>query len=256
MASSDGKECISQRVRRLTDVSQEPNNFLMPISGYEKMPLVSLEQAVEPLVSLLPQIKMYARAAKQNCKNPADNLTQDQSASIMLYSMGWEPSDECLYVALNATLRSSNRTKLRPWFLFLRLFLSALFRLPPVPQTTVYRGVKLDLTPRLQKNETIVWWGFSSCTTSIEVLQLEDFLGKKGARTMFAIKCHSARDIRKHSYYASEDEVLLLAGTEFRVTGILDQGHGLHTVQLEEFQTDEPLLAAVPLSGKICFGLE
>ena len=248
MATSDEMDHIAQRVQRLTDIAQEPHDILMPIGGYEEMPLVPLEQAVEPLVSLLPAIKSYVRAAKQKCKKPADHLTQDESASIMLYSMGWEPQDKCLYVALNATLRSSNRTKLRPWFLYLRLFLSALFRLPPIPKTTVFRGVKLDLTPQFQKGETIVWWGFSSCTTSVEVLQLEEFLGKKGPRTMFAIECHSARDIRKHSFYPPEDEVILLAGIEFQVMGILDQGHGLHTVQLKEIQADEPWLAPIPFS--------
>ncbi|CAF4987445.1 unnamed protein product, partial [Rotaria sp. Silwood1] len=45
MATSGEHEKISQRVLRLTDVAQEPTDFLMPISGYEKMPLVSLEEA-------------------------------------------------------------------------------------------------------------------------------------------------------------------------------------------------------------------
>ncbi|CAF4037130.1 unnamed protein product, partial [Rotaria sordida] len=248
MAVGGGDEKIVQRVLRLTDIAQEPSDFLMPISGYEKMPIVTLEEAVEPLVPLLPAVKSYAYAAKKRCKKPADNLTQDESASIMLYSMGWEPLDECLYCALNAALRSTNRTKLKPWFLYLRLFLAALFRLPSIPPLMVYRGAKLDLSPQFEKGETIVWWGFSSCTTSIEVLQSEQFLGMTGTRTMFNIHCHSAKDIRKHSFYPSEDEVLLLAATEFKVKGILDQGHGLHTIQLEEIQSDEPLLIPVPVT--------
>jgi hypothetical protein len=224
----------------------------MPISGYEEMPLVSLEKAVEPLVPILPAVKSYAYAAKKQCKKPADNLSQDESASIMLYSMGWEPLDKCLYCALNATLRSKNRANLKPWFLFLRLFLAALFRLPPIPHITVFRGVKLDLSKQFKKGETYVWWGFSSCTTSIEVLQSEQFLGMQGTRTMFTIQCNSARDIRKHSYYPSEDEVLLMAATEFEVKGILDQGHGLRTIQLQEVQSDEPLLIPVPsASGSV-----
>ncbi|CAF3994132.1 unnamed protein product, partial [Rotaria sp. Silwood1] len=246
MATSGEHEKLSQRVLRLTDVAQEPTDFLMPISGYEKMPLVSLEEAVEPLVSMLPAVKIYAYAAKKKCKKPADNLTPDESASIMLYSMGWEPLDECLYFALNSALRSTNRAKLKPWFLFLRLFLTALFRLAPIPHLTVFRGVKLDLSRQFEKGETIVWWGFSSCTTSIEVLQSEEFLGKTGARTMFTIHCHSARDIRKHSFYPSEDEVLLLAATELKVKGVLDQGHGLYNSQLTEIHEGEPLL--MPLS--------
>ncbi|CAF1552457.1 unnamed protein product, partial [Adineta steineri] len=245
MATGGKDENLAQRVLRLTDIAKEPMDFLMPISGYEKMPIVSLEEAVEPLVSILPTVKSYACAAKKKCKKPADNLTQDESASIMLYSMGWEPLNECLYCALNATLRSKNRSNLKPWFLFLRLFLGALFRLPPIPHLTVFRGVKLDLSEQFKKGETFIWWGFSSCTTCIEVLQSENFLGMKRTRTMFAIDCNSARDIRKHSYFPAEDEVLLLAATEFQVKGTLNQGHGLRIIYLHEVQSDEPMLMPV-----------
>ncbi|CAF1401512.1 unnamed protein product [Adineta steineri] len=245
MATDGGDSYFTQRVLRFTDIAQEPMDFLMPISGYEEMPIVSLEEAVEPLVSILPKVKSHAYVAKKRCKKPADNLTQDESASIMLYSMEWAPLNECLYCALNTTLRSENRTNLKPWFLFLRLFLAALSRLPQIPHLTVFRGVKLDLSKQYKEDETFIWWGFSSCTTSIKVLQSEQFLGMKGTRTMFTIHCNSARDIRKHSYYPSEDEVLLLAATEFQVKGILNQGHGLQTIQLQEVQSDEPMLIPV-----------
>ncbi|CAF1487043.1 unnamed protein product [Adineta steineri] len=65
MATSGEDEYFAQRVLRLTDIPKEPMDFLMPISGYEKMPIVSLEEAVEPLVSILPTVKSYARAAKK-----------------------------------------------------------------------------------------------------------------------------------------------------------------------------------------------
>ena len=240
-----GEEAITQRVLRFTDISQEPLDFLSPIGGYEEMPLVSLEVAVEKLVHLLPAVQSHAYIAKQRCKKPADGLSQDESASIMLYTMGWEPLNKCLYVVLNATLRSANRQQLKPWFLYLRLFVSGLSRLPPLREI-VYRGIKLDLSKQYTAGDTIIWWGFSSCTTEISVLQSDLFLGKKDTRTMFTIKCESARDIRKHSYYLAEDEMLLLAATQFKVTGCLDQGD-LCIVQLKEIQPPFPLLQPVPL---------
>lgn len=245
MATAGGdQEADGQRLLRLTDIAEEPLEFLSPISGYAKMPLVPLEVAVEPLVPILPEVQSHAYVAKQRCKTPADGLTQDESASIMLYTMGWEPIDECLYVVLNNTLRLSDRQqKLRPWYLFLRLFLSALFRLPLI-ETMAYRGVQLDLSKRYIQGETIVWWGFSSCTKTIGVLQSEMFLGKKRTRTMFHIQCKSARDIRKHSYYPSEDEVLLLAASQFQVVSCLDQGN-LHLIQLLETTPPFPLLQRV-----------
>lgn len=110
---------------RFLDVAEEPQRMLLPIEGYEKMPLVSLQEAVDPLVGLLPDSERKAWIAKSNCEMPAD-----ESASICLDSMEWEPRDECLYLALNATLRDRSREKLKPWFLYLKLLLTALARLP------------------------------------------------------------------------------------------------------------------------------
>ncbi|CAF1410204.1 unnamed protein product [Rotaria magnacalcarata] len=239
-----GEEAAIQRISRMNDVVQESLEILAPIGGYSKMPLVSLEEAVEPLVSILPDVQSHAYTAILKCKKPADKLTQDESASIMLYTMGWDPPEECLYVALNNTLRAADRQKtLRPWYLYLRLFLNALFRLPLL-SVTAYRGVKLDLSNRYIEGEKIVWWGFSSCTTSVGVLKSELFLGKTGTRTMFNIHCKSARDIRNHSFYPAEDEVLLMAATQFKVVSSLDQGN-LHIIQLEETTPRHPLLQPV-----------
>lgn len=59
----------------------------------------------------------------------AYGLTPDMSASIYLYTMqfGTEPS---LFQELNKTLRTENRQALKPWFPFLKLFLSASHTLP------------------------------------------------------------------------------------------------------------------------------
>ncbi|CAF4900171.1 unnamed protein product, partial [Rotaria socialis] len=48
---------------------------------------------------------------------------------------------------------------------------------------------------------------------------------------MFTIECESGKDIRNHSFFPSEDEILLLAATQFKVIGCLDQGD-LHVIQL------------------------
>ncbi|CAF2102592.1 unnamed protein product [Rotaria magnacalcarata] len=246
----DGKHCeVLQRIQRLTDTAEKPSDFFLPISGYERQPLVSLEEAVAPLLEILPAVQSYTYAAKQRCKNPDENLTRDEQAAIMLYSIGWEPLEECLYYVLNAKLRSKDRGELKPWFLYLRLFLGALFRLPAEPRCTVYRGIRLHLAPEFEMGGTVVWWGFTSCTTSICVLQSDEFLGKTGPRTMFMIDCFSARNISKYSFYPSEDEKLLLAASHFKVKSILDQGHGLHTIQLEETKPPVALLFPVSLSG-------
>jgi len=241
----DGKEVIIQRIQYITDVAEEPHDFLLPISGYEQMPLVRLETAIEKLIDLLPSIKLYAYVAKQRCQQPTDGLTQDESAAIMLYTMGWKPRDQCLYFVLNATLRSSDRQKLKPWFLYLRLLLNGLFRLPQMCGT-VYRCTKLDLSDKYIIGKTVVWWAFSLCTGWLNNLHSEEYLGKTGLRTLFIIECDSGRDIRQHSFFPSTDELLLMAATQFQVIDYLDQGD-LHIIRLKEIQPIYPLLQPVPL---------
>ena len=250
MAASDVGGETEQRIQRLTDIAGEPHDFLLPIDGYEDMPIVSLEKAVEPLLSVLPKILTYVYIAKKKCKKPKDGLTEDESASIMLYSMGWQPDNQCLFVALNATLRSRDRAKLKLWYLYLKLFLTALFRLPPIPHLHVYRGVRLNMSEHYTPGTTVVWWGFSSCTKTLPILQSEEFLGATGVRTLFNIDCHSGRCIKNHSFYPSEDEILLLAATHFEVVGCLDQGSGLQLIQLKEIVPPYPLLQPVSLTGK------
>ncbi|CAF4904815.1 unnamed protein product, partial [Rotaria magnacalcarata] len=246
MATSASGEKSDHFILRLTDIVEESLRLLPPIDGYEEMPLVSLEEAVAPLESLLPSIQQYVYAAKQRCQAPADGLSLDESAAIRLFTMVWEPLDECLYVALNAVLRSQQRSFLKPWFLFLKLFLTAFNRLPSTPRCNVFRGTKLDLQLQYQKRQTVVWWGFSSCTASVADLESERALGKSGPRTIFAIECFSGKDIRKHSYDPSDGEILLHPATQFKVTGCLNIAPDCHIIQLIETEPPFPLLAPVP----------
>jgi NAD:arginine ADP-ribosyltransferase len=159
--------------------------------------------------------------------------------------MDWEPQNECLYVVLNATLRSIDRQKLKPWFLYLRLFLNGFMRLPTINRT-IYRGVKMDLSHGYTVGEIILWWGFSSCTMNMKTLQSEQLLGKAGTRTMFAIETLSGRNIRGHSMFQTEDEVLIPPATQFKVVACLDQSD-LKIIQLEEIEALIELLEPVPI---------
>jgi len=228
--------------RRLIDDSTEPGKALPPIQGFENEPLVSLDEAVRPLIDIVHQIENMVHVAKTNCKNPKDNLTIDESASIMLYSMEWTPIEHSFYRILNATLRSEKRQNLKPWFRYLRLFIFALSKLKSV-SGTIYRGVKMDLRHDYPVNKEFIWWGFSSCTTSIHVLENDGYLGRSGTRTLFMIECDDAKDIRNHSMFSFEDEVLLLAARKFKVTACLNCGNNLYMIQLKEIQPKFPLLA-------------
>jgi NAD:arginine ADP-ribosyltransferase len=237
-------ESKSKSTQRFEDVSDEPRRMLAPIKGYEKMPLVSLEDSVEPIVSEIPDVKHMVWTVKQNCKDPADHLTADESGSIMLYTLEWTSREESFYYKLNGALRALDRNKLRPWFLYLKLLIFSLAKLPNCLDN-VFRGVKEDLHKQYPNGSTFVWWGFSSCTANVKVLQSEEFLGKTGERTMFNIKCSSGRNIQKHSFFGTENEVLLLPARQFEVIGLLDSGNGLRIIQIQEIKPQFELLASV-----------
>ncbi|UJR24566.1 hypothetical protein I4U23_005941 [Adineta vaga] len=58
---------------RYTDFRDEPvSRLLAPISGYQDMPQVSLEESVEPVAELFDEINSCIWVSKENCKNPAD----------------------------------------------------------------------------------------------------------------------------------------------------------------------------------------
>jgi hypothetical protein len=234
--SNDNDDYQLQHNQRVLDVVTEPRRMLMPIQGYEKQPLVSLEEAVEPIVSFVPDVKRMAYIAKMKCNNPpGDSLSIDESASLMLYSLEWEPQEECLYFVLNATLLSENRRKLTPWFLFFKLMLTAFARLPS-SHRFVYCGIKRDMRKDYSEGSTVIWWGFSSCTSTIVVLNNEQFLGSTGIRTLFTIECTSGKNICQHSSFPNEDKILLPPGRQFQVISCLNQSGGLYMIQLKEIE--------------------
>jgi hypothetical protein len=171
-----------------------------------------------------------------------DDLTEDESASIMLYTMKWEPQAECLQTVINATIHSKDKQKLKPWLSYLKLILNALSRLPS-HRRLVYRGVKMDVTERYPLGETVTWWSFSACTSNIGSLgQNEKLFGKTTTRTLFFIDCDSGKDISQHSYYESDDEVLLPVARQFKVIDLAQLTPDLHIIQLREIQPPLSLL--------------
>jgi len=163
-------------------------------------------------------------------------LTSAEIAAINLYTQGWIPPENSLYAILNARLRDRDRELVKPFFLYLRLFLSAINKLPKLT-IPLYRGVKKDLSVDYKQGRKLYWWGFSSCTTSMAVLQSELFLGKTGDRTMFCLSKSWGVSIQRYSMYNTESEVLVPPGRRLQVAAVLDQGP-LKIVQLEELGTD------------------
>jgi hypothetical protein len=225
----------SDEKSRFTDVFEEPlDRFLSPIKGYENRPLVSLIEAIKPISKLFHEVNDYIYIALHNCRSPTDGLDQQESASIYLYTIQFHGGPS-LYLLLNQSLRAGNRDELTPWFLFLKLFLTALHKLPSQSQT-LWRGVKnVDLSSVYKTGMKIAWWGVSSCTTHIQALESNAFLGKHGLRTIFSIECINGKSIVNHSYFKDkEKEVILMPGSYFEVIGQLNPAPNLHIIQLKE----------------------
>ena len=234
---------------RFSDIAEEPMERLPPLRGFETEPLMSLEEATEPLTESVPEIKHMIYNIRQSKIQPKNGLTIDESSSIALYSMEWNPPEESFYIILNKSLRDLNRIKLRPWFRFLRLFFTALSKLPLAKHRIIFRGVKLDLRDQYKEGESIVWWGFSSCTKTLGVLENEQFVGMSGTRTLFTIESDAGKDIREHSFLPKEDEILLLPGREFVVISSAYMGNQLTMIHLKEVQPPFSNIASLPPSS-------
>ncbi|CAF4866399.1 unnamed protein product, partial [Rotaria socialis] len=227
------KTIMTHTNSRLLDASEERLNALAPLHGYAEERLVSLEDAVVSLRNLVHNIDVRVWTATNRSENPADKLTPNESAAIILYTIEWDPSHPSLYLVLNRSLRLEDRRKLVPWFSYLKLLLTGLYKLPSI-RCTVWRGVRGDLRSHYRPGAKITWWAFSSCTASISVLESEQYLGTSGTRTLFAIECLNGKDIKRHSYFAQEEEILLLPCTHFQVISHLSSMENLHIIHLRE----------------------
>ncbi|CAM4768322.1 unnamed protein product [Rotaria magnacalcarata] len=235
---------------RFTDIVGEPMRRLPPLRGCENIPLVSIKEATRPLIPHVPEIEHMMHTIEGNNMKPEHDLTIDESAAIALYSLEWSPRKNSFYIILNNVLRHSERDALLPpWFKFLKLLLIALSKLPSTGRRAVYRGVKLNLREHYKRDTHIVWRGFSSCTTAVDVLRAEEFFGKTGTRTLFASECDTGREIRQHSFYPNEEEILLLPGRELQVVALLDMGHQVTMIQLTETVPQFPNIAAITASS-------
>lgn len=239
---------------RIVDVIEEPsvtkvNNIndikagLMPITGYAEEPLLSLSEACSPLINILHDLSLYVQTAvDETPEQPPDGLTINESAAIRLYTMEWHKPHPSLYSKLNFALRNTDRDSLRPYFKYMKLFLTALVKLPCAAPTTVWRGLTLNMSEDFPPGTTVTWWSFSSCTTQLPVLENNLYLGKAGERTLFSVEVNNARTLRAHSHFVTEDEVLLLPGTHMVVQSQFNPAPDLHVIHLKQLIPEEVLL--------------
>lgn len=220
-----------------------------PIVGYAKEPLLPLFKACAPLTNIIYNLSFYIQIAlNETPEEPSDALTIDESAAIRLYTLEWEKSDESLYFMLNNALKNKDRSYLQPYFKYLKLFVTALAKLPCLPPLIVWRGVTKDLSGDFPPGTSITWWSFSSCTKELTVLENNMYLGQSGDRTLFSVEAINGRTICDHSHFSAEDEILLLPGTRMVVQSQFSPAPALHFIHLKQERPRE-LLLEPPFEG-------
>ncbi|CAF1127785.1 unnamed protein product [Adineta steineri] len=177
-----------------------------PICGYEDSPVLTLKEAVEKLIPLVPDVLAYVMTANKKYYRHSDLLMRDESAAIYLYSM---PSS--FFSSLNNALRAENRHALKPWFAYLKLFMTALKKLPSI-KAVVWRGVYGDVSSVFANNNIDIWWSVNS--TSMDLRSVQPYLDEHG--TLFAIEVMYGKDISQFSAVLDEKEVILMPGTYVR----------------------------------------
>eukprot|EP00698_Gefionella_okellyi_P020772 TRINITY_DN6576_c0_g1_i1.p1 TRINITY_DN6576_c0_g1~~TRINITY_DN6576_c0_g1_i1.p1 ORF type:complete len:645 (+),score=85.43 TRINITY_DN6576_c0_g1_i1:266-2200(+) len=210
---------------RMQEVASEQGTMFDFVDGVGDMPLVSLAEAVLPIKTqkLVPRIRSRARLAMlrfQQDPSLCEQLEVDEAAAIRLYTMEWKPTRNSVYYKLNQALREENREHLKPYFLYLRLLMHALRKLPPVQLPIIYRGIAgtgLNLESIYRVNRNVPWWGFSSCAET-ESVSLK-FMGSGTEKFMFHIQASGVR-IQQFSAYPTEKEVLLPPGRMMHVENV------------------------------------
>ena len=216
---------------RFTNIDITPKR-LPPVYAYRRHPLVSLRQALDPFIGKIGDLDYFIQIAKQECHFPSEHgLTQEESAAIYLYTMDW--GEDSLYRLLNKVLREEDRSVLVPWNGYIKLFDTAINKLPSC-QINLWRGIDLDISKNYAAGQEITWWYFSSCSSALNAVK--HFLGP--VSTLFMIEARNAKDISSYSNYPNEKELVLGLGTRIRVAADVLDHTSLTIIHLTEISTN------------------
>jgi hypothetical protein len=213
-----------QRFNKVSINSHDPLRF---IDGYLDEPLVSLEEALQPFDGDINQLYNHIHEAKTKCHYPSEHhLTRDESAAIYIYTMKWKP--ECLHERLHAAWNSGNRSQLKPWFKYLKLFKSALDKLPDTKKQ-IWQGIAYDehMKDKLSSKSSPLFSSLGSCSTSED--ELKKYLHDKYGPQTILIGYDSVHGKSISQYGVDQDshEVILWAGAKVGVAKMYEaDGNG------------------------------
>ena len=190
-------------------------------------------------------VKLALKHAKKAIKKHPQ-LSLDEAASLVLYTIEEIPRELSLYYVMNGNLRAKDRKRVRPWRDYIWLLLHALRKLPVETELVLFRGARAspsDLQLDLDEDGfEFTWSGFSSTARTQGVM--ETFVGQEGMRTMLTLQLTEpiGRKIADFSLFPEEDEVLLPPNICFEVASKFNAGNGLIMVQCRQTETIDGLI--------------
>ena len=206
-------------IQRFTEVAPPPSDNIPLSKEYLNEPLVPLSDALHGLMNHIANLDRYIKEATDDCnKSGAYGVKEEESAAIYLYTIGWEGNPfGSLYFILNGDLRSGNQSRQRRWFLYLKLLVTGLRKLPSV-SGDVWRILSKDVSNTYPMNYTFRWTSLTSCSRNVHKA-IETFSNPNGQNTLFKISIINGKNISQYSKYPDEQEVILLPDAEFSVIG-------------------------------------
>lgn len=208
-------------------------SYLSPIKGFEKFPLMTLQEVLRPVRHLIGDTSRIILRAKEHCRKLHSNLTLDEAASIFIYTA--EMDEPSLYKVFNSALRSEKQEDIKPWFPYLKLFMTAVKKLRWLDPSRVWCGQKNDLSANFPIASTGVWWNFTSAASSHEFV--ESFMLGSKFITLFSIKCRAAKDMSEFSQYPCENALLLIPGFSYKVTNQTRRDEHTLIIELIEIES-------------------
>lgn len=209
------------------------------LNEYQTEKLVSLRKSLENVSIYMKDLNEYIQYAEDNCnKSGRYGLTNNESAAIYLYTIQWnEGTYESLYYILNVTLRSGIYSKIQLWFPYLKLFSTALNKLPSIKKD-LWRNIQGYLIDDYYRNKQFYWSNVISCSSNIDKI-FDNFWNSNGKNTLFQINAYNGKNICDYSRFQNEDEVIILPGTKFSV---IDQfisnyhfnGHSIQIIRIQQ----------------------
>ena len=220
---------LSLRVGDIENGDNEASSFIREL---DHIAVVSLQEALATAIAgdmemrsapLELGLRFAMIFARLKAEKKGQILTADEIGAIHIYTQG-----AALYHILTARLRDKNRTNLAPFLPFLKLLLTALYKLPPCATPAlpliVYRAGEVDASIQYHPRNQVVWWALNSCVVNRGFTSMihprthaPTAAGVKKERTLFVIRALHVIDISNYSALYGERELILPPGSRFTV---------------------------------------